>query len=130
MNTHQNFVEHLLTLPEGEWENSVEPKMEAACAAIMDSDEFNNAAGSTSATDWGIEEYGIEDIEVTDDECVVKVNYTASGEADEDSCFAGNGITGTAEVIIDVNGRVTVREVAAEVHDRHAYDDEIAPDYI
>jgi hypothetical protein len=119
----QGFIRRLLGMPADKREDLVEAKMDEACAALLESEEFARAANSTNAFNWGVEEYEIQEVEYDEDECVVTFSYSASGE-EEDDFFCGNGVAGEAEAVIDADGRVTVREVTAEAFDRDDWDEE------
>jgi len=124
MSRDQGFIRRLLGMAENERQDAVEAKMEEACAALLESEEFTRAADSTNAFNWCIEEFEIKDIEYDEDEVVVTFTFSASGEEEEDDCFCGNGVAGEAEAVIDADGRVTVGEVTAEAYDRHDSDEE------
>lgn len=120
----QNFIQHLQQLSENERSDAIEAKMGDVCAALLDSEVFTRAADQTNASCWSIEEYDIVDIAIDEDLCEIRFSYSASGEEDEDSFFSGNAISGEATAVIDKDGRVTVREVTAEVSDRHEWEED------
>lgn len=63
----------------------------------------------------GCDTYEIRNIELTDEECRVSVDYWAVSEHDEDKMFGGNKIIGEATAIIDNNKEVEYMNINAKI---------------
>jgi hypothetical protein len=113
--TPTNFVQHLKALAESDRRSAIDEKIADTYHEILNSEAFNGAIAETNATGWGVDDYEIQDIDLGDENCIVKLSYSASGEQDTDKVYAGDTVTGTAEAAIDAQGAVQYSNITAEV---------------
>lgn len=123
------YVEYLRSLSEPYRQTIVDARIADTCYEIADSDEFNSAIAETNATDFVVDEYDIEDIDVDGGECVVKLVFSASGEQREDKFYCGERIVGDCKAVIDSEGRVEYRDIHAEVDHRENEESEVDPGF-
>jgi hypothetical protein len=101
-----------------ERQKAIDEKIAETVHKILDSEAFVRATTETNASGWGMDEYEIQAIGLGDEECTLRLSYSASGEQEEDKPYSGDSVTGTAEAAIDSQGAVEYREITAEVvHD-------------
>ena len=112
-----SYLEELQGMSEDKRADAIESKIADACHLLVESDEFERAAGSTNATDWAVDEWDMVLVEIDEDECVVQITYSAAGEQMDDDFFSGDCISGEAQAVIDAAGNVSFREVTVEVSD-------------
>ncbi len=113
-----NFLRDLQELSEEKRLAAVEEKIAETVHEILDSEVFANSIAETNASDWGMDEYEIQNIDLRDKECIARLAYTASGVQVEDKPYSGDTVKGTAESLFDAHGDVKYRAITAEVvHD-------------
>jgi hypothetical protein len=123
--TRTHFVQRLKGLPEAERQAAIDEKIAETYHQIVDSEAFVNAIAETNASGWGVDDYEVEHIDLGETECVVKLNFSASGDQEQEKMYAGDRMSGTAEAVIDATGAVEYREITAEVE--HDPEDQDAP---
>jgi hypothetical protein len=117
--TPTNYIHYLKGLTEAGRETAIDEKIAETNHEILDSEAFASAIAETNATGWGVDEYEIEEINLGDKECIVRLSYSASGDQEEDKMYSGDKATGTAEAVIDSQGAVEYREITAEIAHEH-----------
>ncbi|MHC5540301.1 hypothetical protein ACYOEI_18935 [Singulisphaera rosea] len=123
------YIEYLNVLSETERFEAVEAKIADTHHQIADSEEFNSAIASTNAVYFFLDDYQIEDINFANGECIVNLNFSASGEQLEDKIQCGDRIVGNCEAVIDSEGRVEYQEVHAEVDHGEGDEPEFDPGF-
>ena len=109
------YISKLTAMPEDERNVEIDTKIANSYHAIVDSDEACSLTAETNSSGWMADEYEVRDVDISDDECLVQLDFTLSGDAEEDMGMSGTRITGTATATIDDNGRVTYDEISGEV---------------
>ncbi|MDB9304809.1 hypothetical protein PN488_10530 [Nodularia spumigena CS-591/12] len=132
--SEENYIINLQNLSEFELEAEIENKINDTIQDIRDTEEFISEATKTNAV-WYIEDHKI--VDKPDDfdevEYIVTLTYSADGDQEEDKGVCGNKITGQAEAVIDENGKVTYKNVTAEIDDysgSEEYDDTFDDDIV
>jgi hypothetical protein len=130
-----SYVEYLRGLSKADLRIEIDSRVADTHHEIADSEEFNSTIAETNATGFTIDEYEVQDIYVGPDECVAKITFSSSGDQLEDKWHYGNVITGEAEVVFDMEGRMEYRNITAKVdHGDGAYgpyfgdQDEVEPE--
>ena len=113
------YVKYLRGLSESDRRTVIDSRIADSCHDILESEAFISEAAITNATMYSIDEYEVQDIEFddTDDECIIRLTFSASGEQLKDRVFCGDRITGVCETVCDAEGRIEYREIQAEVDD-------------
>jgi len=110
----RSYTEYLRGLSEDELQAQIDSRIADTCHDIVDSDEFTGVMANTNATGFSLE-YEVEDIDVSEQECVARISFTSTGEQLEDRPFCGNRIVGAADAVFDQEGRLEYRDVSAEL---------------
>ena len=84
MSGKKNFVGTLRSMTESDRWDAIDERMQKICNLIRDSEEFTDVADRTRASDWAVDDYEVKSIDCEEDECIVVVGFSASGDADED----------------------------------------------
>ena len=119
-----SYIQQLQNLSEDERAQVIEDRLIETCHLLLDTDEFEQEAGRTSAVGWGMEEWEVLDVDLDDDECRVRFSFAASGDPPDDGVFDGDCVSGEAEMVLDETGHVTFRLLEAEVSDGADWEDE------
>ena len=117
MSSGDGYLAYLRGLPRDALEQEIDSKMADNQYALINEGEVCSAIAETNAAGWGVDDYEVEDIDVADDACRVKINWSAQGKQLEEKPFCGSEVKGQAEVVIDDRGEVTYGEVTAKVVD-------------
>lgn len=118
------LVKKLQKMSESERLNVLDDLLGEAYHAIIETDQFESAAGRTSATDCGVEEHEIADVNFDGDQCVARFTFAASGEPPDDGCFDGDRIDGKGVLVIDQDGHISLDVLTTEVSDKYDWDGE------
>lgn len=113
--TPTNYIHYLKDRSDAERGAEIDEKIAETYHEILDSEIFASAIAETNASGWGMDEYEVQNIDLGDEECIVRLTYSASGDQAEDKPYSGDKVTGTAEAIIDSQGAVDYREITAEL---------------
>jgi hypothetical protein len=114
----ESLIARLTQMSEKERASEIDNIVANSTYEITESEEFAGAQAITNATDFTVDEYEIEDIEIGEDECTVKLTYSASGHQLEDKPYCGDTIAGEAEAVINWEGEVTYQNITAGVDRR------------
>src|SRR5262249_2830660 len=90
-----NYIEHLKGLPTEEQESAIEAKIGETSHEILGADVFAEAIAVTNAVGWGIDEFEIQEVALSDAECTIKLSFSASGDQLQDKTYMGDQVTGT-----------------------------------
>jgi hypothetical protein len=110
-----SYIEYLRGLSKADLQIEIDSRVADTHQELSESEEFNSAIAETNATGFTIDEYEVQDIYVGNDECVAKITFSSSGDQLEDRMHYGNVITGEAEAVFDMEGRMEYRNIIAEV---------------
>lgn len=110
-----SYIEYLMGLSEPELRTEIESRVADTRHEIVDSEEFGGTIADTNATGFSIDDYEVEEIYLDQEECVAKITFSSTGEQLEDRIPCGNRITGEADAVLDVEGRIEYRISTAEV---------------
>ena len=108
------YIAHLKTLSKEQLDNETDGKIADSYHELINSEGASSAIAGTNAFGWGCDEYEVNSIELTDDECIVSISWHAAGDQDEDKPFSGDAISGTATATIDDDEKVSYSEIDAE----------------
>ena len=118
-----NYVERLRAMSEEQRDEAIEELIADHYHAIVESDGFEREANRTSADGWVIEEHEVVSVDVGGEEVVVRLTFSASGDAPEDGTFDGDHIDGEAEMTVDRDGHVTFEVLTADASDGCEWDE-------
>jgi hypothetical protein len=111
----KDFIKHLRSLNKEELESEIDEILSGVVDDIVDDDSVASVTAETNATGWGLDEYSVESIVLDTDPVEVHINYSASGDQDEDAASHGTEIHGEAVALIDHNGNVKITDVSAAI---------------
>lgn len=94
---------------------------------LLDHEECVSAMATTNASMYSVDEYEFESIDLSGDECTVRMSFAATGESDEDRWFYGSRIIGDADAVIDSKGNVSFQNVHAAVDRDDGEEDDYYP---
>lgn len=112
-----NFIKRISLLAKDEAMNEIELAISDVTYELIDEEPVSNAIADTNTFAWEIDDYNIESFQINDDHISATVNFSCSGEQDEDKMFHGNHIDGKATALIDENGDVAFEEIFARLQD-------------
>lgn len=111
------YLAFLRSLSKEELDFEVDSKIADTQHEILEADEVISKMAETNSVGYGIDEYEVVLVEMLENECKVRVRYSAVGDQDEDKPFSGSKITGEAVAVIDSRGEVKYSDVKAEIDD-------------
>jgi len=82
---------------------------------IVESESVNSIISETNASDWGVDEFEIEDIEKTDENIFLDITFHVSGQQQEDKMCLGNAISGHAKCTISSDDKVVFDDIETEI---------------
>jgi hypothetical protein len=106
--TDFDFVEHARNLDRGGRARAAQARIERTYHEILDSRAFEDAVATTGTEGWGIERFGIMEIDVLSD-CTVRLQYFARREDIRAE------VTGTAKAVINSMGGVAYSDITAQL---------------
>ena len=112
-----NFIKRISSLDETDALNEIELALSDAVYGLVDEEAVSGEIANTNAFGWGTDDYYIESYEVNDNYVSVEINFSCSGDQDEDKMFHGDRVDGTATALVDKNGNVTFRDIEAQLQD-------------
>ena len=110
-----SHIEILTSLSKDEQEAEIESKISETLHDILDAGAVSAEIANTNALGWGVDVFDILDIDLGHpDEIRVRIEFTLSGNQEDDKPFCGTSIEGEALAIIDGAGHVRYCNVTAE----------------
>jgi rRNA-processing protein FCF1 len=76
---------------------------------------ISSKIAETNASSWSIDEFDIDDVEFSPDECLVRVSYKCFGEQSDEQFFVADELVGEADVTINQYGDVNCRVLSCEI---------------
>jgi len=111
-----DYISYLNSLPKLELEHVIDNLIADTQQEILDLEEVVDETEGVSALGWTIEDYTVTEIDVSGEECIVKLTYSGSGDSEIERGFPGGKIDGKAEATIDEFGDVTYQNVSVEAY--------------
>ena len=110
------YIRYLSTLSKDRLLIEADDLISETLYEIIQSDAFSSAMAETNASDFDVDGYEIRDTELRDDELIINLAYTASGQQDEDRMYSGDTIRGKAVAVVNGFRDVHYAEVTAAVY--------------
>lgn len=116
----KGFIRDLKGMSKEALAHAIDNKLADAVFVLVDMGNSPEEMAGSNATGFHVDEYEVEQIDFTSEECRVSLNWHATGDQDDDKPFTGTTLRGTAVAVINDLGEVEFEDVSCEL----VYDDD------
>jgi len=109
-----NYIDELRQLSKDELDAWAEHKISDTAYDLIDYEPVVSEIGSTNAVGWGLDVFDVLEVELTDSEARIHIEYQLEGRQEDDKPWFGSAISGEALAIVDSEGRVRYTNITAE----------------